>query len=338
MLTSTGFWPGLNNGTTNRKSQKMKPQDLFMAFLLDALVGDPRRFPHPVRGIGLMITGFEKLTRRLIPNKRAAGGVTLVLVVSITALTVWSTLLLAGRAGEGLHRLTAVFWVALGLSIRDLSDSALRVYRALDSQNLPKARRALSAIVGRDTNALDESGVSRASVESVAESLVDGVLSPLFFTVLGGPVFLWIFKAASTCDSMLGYRNARYGRFGAPSARLDDILNYVPARFCFVLIPLAAKFLKYSATESFKTSRRDSGRHASPNAGIPEAAMAGALGVRLGGDDTYQGKARQRAVLGEGFPEAGPQHIPQSVKVMWLASILGLLAAGLFLTIKIFFK
>jgi adenosylcobinamide-phosphate synthase len=316
----------------------MKPQDLFMAFLLDALLGDPRRFPHPVRGIGLMITGFEKLTRRLVPNQRAAGGLTLLLVVSLTGLAVGSTLLLAGRAGEGFHRLTTVFWVTLGLSIRDLSDSALRVYRALVSQNLPNARRALSAIVGRDTNALDESGVSRASVESVAESLVDGVLSPLFFTVLGGPVLLWMFKAASTCDSMLGYRNARYRQFGAPAARLDDLLNYVPARFCFVLLPLAAKLLNHSAKDSFKTARRDCRRHASPNAGIPEAAMAGALRVRLGGDDTFQGRTRPRAVLGEGFPEAGPRHIPQSVKMMWLASLLGVTAAGLILTIKMYFK
>lgn len=303
---------------------------LLCAYLLDLAVGDPDWFPHPVRGIGRLIQGGERVTRRWWRNERLAGALTVVWVVSVTGLVVWGSLRAAAWAGAGWYDAVAVGWLYLGLSTRSLSDHVRQVARDLRAGDLPAARRSVARIVGRDTAALDASGVSRAAIESVAESAVDGVVAPLFFAALGGAPLLWIFKAVSTCDSMIGYKDARYRRFGTVGARADDVLNFVPARLALCLFPLAALLTGASARGAWHIAWRDRRHHASPNAGIPEAAMAGALHVRLGGPASYGGEMEDKPYFGAEFEPPQPRDVARAIRVMWIVSLLALgVAVGL---------
>lgn len=309
--------------------------DLGAACLLDAWLGDPGWLPHPVRGIGALIAGLEKFTRRCWRNERLAGAVTVGLTVLVTAGAVWLSLRLAAAAGFWVERLAAVLWLYLGLSTRCLADEAGRVRRNLAegvrTGNLAGARRAVSRIVGRDTARLDAVEISRAAIESVAENTVDGFLSPLFYAALGGPAAMWIFKAVSTCDSMIGHRDARYVRFGTVGARSDDALNFLPARLSVWLFALAALCAGGSWRGCLRTAGRDGARHASPNAGIPEAAMAGALQVRLGGAVEYDGEAVTHGPFGGEYREPQPADVNRAVRMLWGVSLWGggLTVAGL---------
>jgi adenosylcobinamide-phosphate synthase len=301
--------------------------NLVIAFLLDVLLGDPQWFPHPVRGIGLLITRFEALTRKHINSEFTAGMVTVLATLSITLFLVWMTILLAGVVHPWLERIVIIGWMYLGLSARDLADSVALVHHNLAAGDLETSRQSVSRIVGRETKYLDESEVSRAAVESVAENSVDGIVSPLFFAAIGGPVLLWLFKAVSTCDSMIGYRNEQYRSFGTFGARLDDVLNFVPARLCYLLFPLAALLRGESPANAWTIARRDASAHPSPNAGIPEAAMAGALGIRLGSTDKGIGP------FGKDFRKPQREDIKRAVAIMWtvsgLALIVGLTTAAI---------
>lgn len=305
----------------------MTPLPLAAAYLIDVVVGDPRNLPHPVCAIGWLITFFEKWTRRLLPGKeRVAGFTTVAGTLAVTSGVVGGTCALAGRIDPRAGLAVSILWLASGFATRSLSDHARRVARDLARGDLAAARRSVGHIVGRDTGNLDHREISRATVESVAESTVDGVISPLFFAVIGGPVGLWIFKAASTCDSMIGHKDERYIRFGTFGARLDDVLNYLPARLAFLLFPLAAWIARADPGKAWRVARRDHAMHASPNAGIPEAAIAGALNVRLGGPVTYDGVPSDHPVFGAEFREAEPEDIPRAVRILWIVSLLSLLA------------
>lgn len=296
---------------------------LAAGYLLDILVGDPPRLPHPVRGVGWMIATLETLTRRWWPrHERLAGTVTVLLTLAVTALTVGGSCALAAAVDPWAGAVLTVLWLALGFSTRSLSDHARRIAVALANGDLPAARTRVGMIVGRDTAALDAGGISRAAVESVAESTVDGVLSPLFFAILGGPVGLWLFKAVSTCDSMIGHKDARYIRFGTFGARLDDVFNYLPARLALVLFPAAAALTGADSRQAWRIGLRDHHRHASPNAGIPEAAMAGALNIRLGGPATYDGLVSDNPTFGEEFPAPAPADVTRSIRLMWCVSFM----------------
>ena len=190
---------------------------------------------------------------------------------------------------------------------------------------MPRARRALSMIVGRDTQSLDESEVVRATVETVAEGSVDGVVAPLVFALVGGAPAAMAYKAINTLDSMVGHRDDRYRRFGWASARLDDVANLVPARLARLLYPLASLACGCDATRSWRVAWRDGRKSPSPNAGIPEAAMAGALGVRLGGTNFYDGVATVRPYLGEPLAALAASHIPAAIRLMYVVSLLALL-------------
>jgi adenosylcobinamide-phosphate synthase len=299
------------------------PFELAAAFLLDLVFGDPEWFPHPVRGVGMLIARLEALTRRLIANERAAGVLTVLLTLGITGAVVAGTCLLADRLHPRAGQAMTIAWLYLGFSVRSLSDYTRRVAVDLQTNSLESARRSVGHIVGRDTATLDASGVSRAAIESVAESTVDGILAPLLFAVLGGPILLWIFKATSTCDSMIGHKDARYLRFGTFGARLDDVLNYVPARLAFLLFPAAAWLTGGNPKASWTIAWRDHRHHASPNAGVPEAAMAGALGVRLGGATAYEGEVVDKPPFGGEFREPQPADISSALRIMWAVSLLG---------------
>jgi adenosylcobinamide-phosphate synthase len=214
-----------------------------------------------------------------------------------------------------------LIWTSL--ATRDLLDHSSLVDRALVAGDLSLARTRLSAIVSRNTATLNESDVARGCVESIAENLVDGIVSPLFFALLGGPVAAYAFKAVSTLDSMVGYRNEHYRKFGWASARADDVLNYLPARLMFLVLPLAAFCVNpRAALNSFRSMLRDGGKNPSPNSGIPEAGFAGALGIQLGGINVYSGASTLKALLNEGAPSPALVDIRRAQRLMLSGSIL----------------
>jgi adenosylcobinamide-phosphate synthase len=263
------------------------------AFALDLCLGDPRWLPHPVRGLGRLITWWESPWRRAarVLGLRAAGAGFALTIIAAAGVTVWGSVRLAP--------LLAVYWTWTFLAVRDLDLHARAVVGCLEGADLEGARRALAQMVGRDTGNLEEPEILRAVLESVAESLNDGVAAPLFYFALGGPAAMGVYKAVNTLDSMVGHKDDRYREFGWAAARLDDILNAVPARLTAVLIWLAAALLRLDVARSIRAVWRDASRQPSPNAGYPEAALAGALGVRLGGLNFYGGVPSQKPWLAD---------------------------------------
>ena len=308
----------------------MAAADLLIVFLVDFVAGAPRWFPHPVRYIGTAIHGMERWTRRVLGDGQTAGIVTVAAAVAGTGLVVWLTLWSAAQFSPVAARVLGILWCALGLSARSMATEATAVGSDLARNDLGAAQQSVSRIVGRDTADLDEAGVSRAAIESVAESTVDGVIAPLFWAALGGPVALWVFKAVSTCDSMIGHRSERYERFGTLGARLDDVFNWGPARLGFALFPLGAVLCGGAPVRAWVIAWRDHGRHDSPNSGIGESAMAGALGVQLGGPLSYGGRSAGNGPFGEGLPVPTAADIRRALDLMWSVALLAvLLSAGL---------
>ena len=266
----------------------VKPWELLTGVALDLAIGDPQWLPHPVRGIGWLAKMSERFWRRTGPPLRVAGCFFWVFIVGISCVLVWATLPWAN-----------VYWVYSLLACRDLDLESLRVIRALGDGSLSKAREALSLIVGRDTAGLDEPEIIRATVETVAENLSDGVVAPLFWLAVAGPVGMIAYKAINTLDSMVGHRNDAYRDFGWASARMDDLANYIPARLTALLIWLAALLPGFDAQRALRVTLRDGGSQPSPNAGYPEAAVAGAIGVQLGGLNFYEGVPSRKPTLGD---------------------------------------
>lgn len=300
------------------------------AFALDLAMGDPRWLPHPVRWIGFAGTTLEKFFVYWLGRTYLAGLLFTALIVS-GVLAVCIALMVAAarwdwRAGFAVQ--TVLLYTTL--AARDLDVESRLVLRALEKGDLPGARRALSMIVGRDTDSLEEPEVIRAAVETVAESSVDGVVAPLLFALAGGVPAAMAYKAINTLDSMVGHRDDQYRRFGWASARLDDLANLLPARAARLLYPLASLACRYDAIGCWRVAWRDGRKSPSPNAGIPEAAVAGALGVRLGGVNYYQGLAMVRPYLGEPLNPLARSHIAAAVRLMyWVAALTLLLGLGL---------
>jgi adenosylcobinamide-phosphate synthase len=297
---------------------------ILIAILLDQLLGDPRWLPHPVRIIGAACTGCERLTRALLPPF-AAGICSVALILGLTGATTWGMLAGATLLHPWLGSLVSILLLYTTIAPRDLVRHSTEVYTPLAAGDLPEARRRVGMIVGRDTAALDEAGVARATVESVAESMVDGVTAPLFFAVLGGPMGAMLYKAINTMDSMFGYKNERYRAFGWAAARLDDLANFIPARISSLMIPAAAFLLRLDAKGALFILLRDRRKHASPNSGHTEAAVAGALGVQLGGPSPYFGRMVEKPTLGEAVRSIEPQDILRANRLMLLSSAITLL-------------
>lgn len=297
-------------------------QQLLAALLLDLLIGDPERLGHPVRWIGRLAVWLESPCRRLIRSPKAAGILAVCLVVGSTGATAWLLIRLAGL----LHPLAAdavgVWLIYTSVAARDLVRQSMAIWRALSNGYLIKARRCTARIVGRDTESLDEAGLVRAAVECVAESTVDGVTAPLFFALLGGPVGAITYRAINTLDSTFGYKSDRYLYFGWASARLDDLANWLPARLTAPLLVVAAALTGHSPLRTWRILRRDGRKHESPNAGLAEATMAGALGISLGGVKYYGGEPLQTPVLGEAVYPPRASHIPSANVLMLLAMLL----------------
>lgn len=295
---------------------------LVAAVLLDGVLGDPQGWPHPVRLIGQGALALENPCRRLFGNGRAAGLVAVVVVLALTGLAVAAVLQAAAMFGPWLVAALSVYFLYAGLALRDLLAHSRRVHAALDAGDLPEARRRVAMIVGRDTENLDEEGVARACIESVAENMVDGITAPLFYAVIGGPVGIMLYKAVNTMDSTFGYKNDRYRHFGWAAARLDDLANFLPARLSGIVVVLAAPLCGCSMAHAWRIFRRDRLRHASPNSGHTEAAVAGALEVQLGGDGVYFGQTVRKPLLGE-------SRRPLAVERIVVTNRLVLFSAGL---------
>ncbi len=304
---------------------------IIAAFLFDLLVGDPRWAPHPVRMIGWYGGRLETILRKLCRNERLAGYLcVLIMLLNVSALSlgVLYTAWLVDRS-RVVFWITATAMIYWSIATHDLLKHAKEVLQALQADDLAEARTRVGRIVGRDTENLDAAGVTRAAVESVAESIVDGITAPLFFAMLLGPVGAILYRTVNTMDSMFGYMNKRYKDFGRTAARLDDLANFIPARLTAPLLCLAAAMLYRSGKRAFLTLLRDAHNHASPNSGLAEAAMAGALGVQLGGPSVYGGRTLMKPTIGERFERIEPGHIRKAGRVTLVAAalflVLGLL-------------
>jgi adenosylcobinamide-phosphate synthase len=298
------------------------------AFLMDVVFGDPPSLPHPVRLIGAYISSFEKHVRRLAKSElgtKATGVFLLITTVALAYLLPWYVLRLAGSMSLYLYHIVNVLLMYTCIAARCLSDEGGRIYNALQEGDLEKSRKLLSMIVGRDTHSLNESGITRGAVETVAENTSDGVVAPLFYMFIGGAPLAMAYKAVNTLDSMVGYKNERYLNFGWASARFDDIANYIPARLTGILMVLAAMLLRLDYKKSFQILIRDSRNHSSPNSGFPEAAAAGALGVQLGGTNYYFGKSLEKPTIGEPLRPLDRHDIKAVIRLMYAASILALI-------------
>jgi adenosylcobinamide-phosphate synthase len=298
------------------------------AYALDHVAGDPEWFPHPVRLIGFAISRGETWLRR--PNQsntyELAAGTALTL--AIVGSTYWLTACIIRKADRYSTSFGIATEVILGwtcLAARNLQDEAHSVLDALGSGNLSYARQRTARVVGRDTDRLDTQEVSRAVIETVAESASDGIMSPLFYMALGGVPLAMAYKAVNTMDSMIGHADARYFYFGKAAARLDDAANYLPSRLTALTIVAASRFVKKSYPKAaWRTWRRDGSRHKSPNAGQPESAVAGALQVALGGSNTYAGELISTPQMGAEFPSATPAKAVQAIRLVSAASFLAL--------------
>jgi len=297
------------------------------AFVLDLVVGDPRALPHPVRWMGTAISAAEKPFRNLTSNPIVGGLFFALALILATWLAAWGLV----RTAAAIHPLVGtalqVVLVATAVSARSLWDAAGSVWKALDKGRLQDARQQVAMIVGRDTAGLELNGVARATVESVAENFVDGVVSPIFYAAVGGAPLAMAYKMVNTLDSMVGYRNERYLLFGRASARIDDAANFLPARLSVPVIAAAAQWLFNSGGAAFKCAVQQGRHHISPNAGLPEAAFAGALRVRLGGTDSYRGIRVEKPVIGAGHPPPETDHIPRACSLLLLSSALWVLLA-----------
>ena len=306
--------------------------ELAFAYVLDLAIGDPQWPYHPVRLIGRSIEGMEYLLRKLTIPKRISGILLTMIIVSGTYLSIYAVVLLSRQwsmLGEIIIGAAIIYFT---ISIKCLADESKKVMTALKENDLIKARKALSLIVGRDTENLSEGQMVRACIETIAEGSVDGVLSPLLYAFIGGPTAAIAYKALNTLDSMVGHKNEKYVRFGWASARLDDLANYIPARISAILIPMASFLCGYCFKDSLRIAFRDGRKHESPNSGIPEAAMAGALGVQLGGASTYQGEVIEKPFIGDAKNLMTIESINRAIKIMYVASVL-FMACGIGITV-----
>ncbi|MDD3580951.1 MAG: adenosylcobinamide-phosphate synthase CbiB [Desulfobacca sp.] len=307
--------------------------ELLLAWGLDLWLGDPPTWPHPVRGLGWAIKALEAPLRKIFPQARQAGMALAAIIVLATVGLVLTLQFLATWIYPGLGFIFSVFLIYLALSVKDLADHAQAVYQPLVSGELPAARLALSRIVGRDTAKLSEPEIIRATVETIAENIVDGVISPLIYAALGGPALAWGYKAVNTLDSMVGYPWGRYQEYGWASAKLDDVLNWLPARLGGALLALAARLIGLHGWRSWQICWRDGRKHPSPNAGFPEAAMAGALGLPLGGASSYGGRQVNKPGLGDAGRDPEPADIAQALRLLYAVSVLAVLSLTLLLVL-----
>ena len=302
---------------------------LALGFLLDLLLGDPHWAPHPVRLMGWVIARLEKLLRRLFPatepGLRLAGFCLVVLTAGLSTGAAAALLWLCGQVSPWLAFAVETLLCYQLLATKALRDESMKVCAALEAEDLPAARQAVSMIVGRDTDRLNEAGVARAAVETVAENASDGVIAPLLFMAVGGGVLGVFYKACNTMDSMVGYKNDRYLWFGRCAARWDDVVNFIPARLAGVLMCLAAPLAGLDGKNAWRIFRRDRKNHKSPNSAHTEAAAAGALHVQLAGPNYYFGKLVEKPTIGDDDRPISAEDIRRVNRLLYATAALALL-------------
>lgn len=292
------------------------------AFVLDFVLGDPHCLFHPVRWMGKAIETMEPRFRNLQTSLSISG----VLFAVCLILCTWGLTFILTALAQIIHPLLKsgieIVLVYYCISARSLQKAAMDVGQSLMQKRLAEARKKVAFIVGRDVEKLTETGVARAAVETVGENLVDGVISPLFFAAIGGAPLAMAYKMINTLDSMVGYKNEKYKDFGKAAARIDDMANFIPARLSVPVIAFAARLLARRGSYAMKTAVKEGSNHSSPNAGYPEAAFAGALGVKLGGPNEYFGKQVIKPYIGTKFGDVMIEHIKKACDLMLLSSVL----------------
>ena len=309
---------------------------LAAGFILDLLFGDPRWMYHPVIFIGKTISFLEKKIRKILPKTPSGelmgGGILVLLTLIVSGGIPCIILYLAGLVHPALQWATGAFMCYQLLAVKCLRDESMKVYDALKSGTIEDGRHAVSMIVGRDTQALDEKGVVKAAVETVAENFSDGVLAPMFYMLIGGPVLMFIYKGINTMDSMVGYKNDRFLYFGRCAAKLDDAANFIPSRIAGLMLILAAYIGPFSGKEARRIFLRDRRKHASPNSAQTESAAAGALQIQLAGNAYYFGKLHEKQFIGDPVREIEVDDIKRMNNLMYIASTLSVVlftAAGI---------
>lgn len=305
---------------------------LFIGFGIDLIVGDPHNIPHPVIFIGKLITAIEKVVRTVFPKtvrgENTAGGVLWLLVVTVS--TAVPALLLRWCYGInswlGLVLESIMCWQIL--ATKSLKDESMKVYAALKTGDIEKSRYAVSMIVGRDTESLDDKAVTRAAVETVAENTSDGIVTPLLFLAIGGAPLGFFYKAVNTMDSMLGYVEMPYKNIGLVPAKMDDVMNFIPARFSALLMLVAGWILKLDVKNGWRIFQRDRFNHASPNSAQTESVCAGLLGLQLAGDAWYHGVLHKKKYIGDALREIEHEDIPRSCRLLYTTAILALIVCG----------
>lgn len=306
---------------------------LIIGFGIDLVVGDPHGFPHPVILIGKLIDALEHGLRKMLPKtasgEKVAGALLWLVVVLVSslfpALLLWFC-----------HRVSP--WLRLGvesimcwqiLATKSLRDESMKVYRALESGDIMKSRYAVSMVVGRDTAELDDAGVTRAAVETIAENTSDGIVAPLIFLAIGGAPLGFFYKAVNTMDSMLGYVEPPYKNIGLVPAKMDDIVNFIPARISALLMLMAGGLLRLNVKNGWKIFCRDRFNHASPNSAQTESVCAGLLGLRLAGDAWYHGVLHKKKYIGDALREIEHEDIPRAGRLMYVTALLALLLSSM---------
>jgi len=293
--------------------------------ILDLLLGDPDKPFHPIRLMGSAIDLFEPVFRKRIKGEQLAGTLFAVTLVSGTWLLTFGILSWADGVCHEFAMVIEIVFLFYSLSIHSLILSGMTVYEHLKRNQIERARISVSMIVGRDTKNLDRKGLIRATIETLGENFVDGILSPLLFAAIGGAPLAMAFKMISTLDSMVGYKNEQYRNFGTAAARLDDIANWIPSRLSLIFIGIGARICGFSSDNAWKTALNEGNQHPSPNAGYPEAAFAGALGIRLNGPNVYQGKMINKPYIGKKFEDPDKVHILQACCLVFMSSMITVL-------------
>ena len=312
-----------------------------IGMILDWIFGDPVWLYHPVRIIGKWIAFLEKILRKLVGDQEGnekklliAGGILWILVILASAAVPMGILYLAEKFSPCAAFVLECFWCYQLLAARSLGKESKKVYKKLMQDDLPGARLAVSMIVGRDTENLTVEGVTKAAVETVAENTNDGVIAPLIYMLIGGPILGFVYKAVNTMDSMLGYKNEKYLYFGRVAAKMDDVAGFIPARISALLMILASCLLGMDGKNALWIWKRDQRKHASPNAAQTEAVCAGALQVQLAGDAWYFGVKHEKETIGDPIRKIEPKDILRSEKLMIGTEVLTFLLFG---GIRLFF-
>ena len=314
--------------------------DILLGFILDTIIGDPYKLPHPIRWIGSFISILEKLCRKIAKSNTMLMILGAILVFIVVFVSGGITLLVLKLASFNKYAYLIVSSVICYymLAGKSLKTESMKVYKAFENNDTEGARKAVSMIVGRDTQSLTKEGIIKAAVETVAENSSDGVVAPLIYMLIFGPVGGVVYKAVNTMDSMIGYVEEKYFYIGKFAAKLDDVLNYIPARISGILVIISAFILRYDYKNAFRIFKRDRKKHASPNSAKTESAMAGALGVQLAGDATYFGVVHKKPYIGDKKREIENEDIKRANDIMYTMTIICLVVGFVIRSVVMWLK